>query len=42
MRKEDMSLGQLYDFARIWPEDLDGFLFEQKINSTIADEFVRI
>ena len=42
MRKEDMTLGQLYDFVRIWPEDLDGILFEQKINSTIADEFTRI
>lgn len=42
MRKEDMSLGQLFDFARMFPEDLDGFLFEQKINRTISEEFIRI
>ena len=28
MKKEDMSLGQLFEFCRIWPEDLDGFIFE--------------
>ena len=42
MRKEDMSLGQLFDFCRIWPEDLDGFIFEQKLNSTISEEFQRL
>lgn len=28
MKKDDMSLGQLFEFCRIWPEDLDGFIFE--------------
>lgn len=42
MRKEDMSLGQLFEFCRMFPEDLDGFIFEQKVNATISDEFIRI
>jgi hypothetical protein len=26
----------------MWPEDFDGFIFEQKIKSTISEEFCRI
>jgi|LauGreDrversion4_2_1035121.scaffolds.fasta_scaffold1538300_1 hypothetical protein len=25
MQKEDMTLGQLFEFARVRPEELDGF-----------------
>lgn len=42
MRKEDMSMGQLFEFCRMFPEDLDGFIFEQKVNETISSEFTRI
>lgn len=37
-----MNLGQLFDYARLYPDDMDGFLFEQKLNKTIAEEFIRI
>jgi hypothetical protein len=42
MRKEDMSMGQFFELARFKPEEMDGYLFEQKINRVISDEFVRI
>ena len=42
LRKEDMTMGQLSELTRFRPEEMDGYLFEQKINRTISDEFVRL
>jgi hypothetical protein len=42
MRKEDLSLGQLFEFARSCPDELDGVVFEQKLNKTISEEFIRL
>ncbi len=40
--KAEMSLAELFDFIRLHPDEMAGVHFEQKINQTIADEFIRI
>ena len=42
MRREDLTLGQLFEYARTCPDELDGFAFENKVNKTIAEEFIRL
>ena len=42
LRKEDMTMGQLFELTRFRPEEMDGYLFEQKVNRTISEEFVRL
>lgn len=42
LRKEDMTMGQLFELVRYRPEEMDGYIFEQKINRTISEEFVRL
>jgi hypothetical protein len=32
MKREDMTIGQLFELARAFPDELDGFLFEQKVS----------
>ena len=40
--KERMTLGQLFEYSRIYPDDFDGILFEQKLSEHISEEFKRI
>ena len=35
-------MGQLFELVRYRPEEMDGYIFEQKINRTISEEFVRL
>jgi hypothetical protein len=37
-----MSFAELFDYLRLHPDEMAGVHFEQKINQTIADEFIRI
>ena len=42
LKREDMSLGQMFQYCREFPDEYDGFIFEQKINKTISEEFIRL
>lgn len=42
MTKDEMTLGQYFEFIRAHPDDKDGFILEQKINRVIGAEFKRI
>ena len=40
--KADMSLGEFFEYCKLCPQELDGYSFEQKIQKTISEEFVRL
>ena len=42
LKKDDMTLGQFWQYSRGKPSDQDGYVIEQKINRCIAENFQRL